>query len=68
MAELMAVITQRKRSPDIAGKRRKPAEMIHPGGIVQSIETDSRGRAVIAPAKGVLRERGGLDTPVEAVV
>ena len=68
MAELMAVITQRKRALDIAGKRRKPAEMIHPGGIVQSIETDRRGRTVIAPAKDVLRERGGLDTPVEAVV
>ena len=68
MTELMTVLTKRKRPPDIAGKWRKTAKMIHPGGIVQRIQTDRRSRTVIAPAKDVLGERGGLDTPVEAVV
>ena len=56
MAELMAVITQRKRGLNIVRKRRKTAEMIHPRGIVQSIKTDHCGCTVIAPAKDVLRE------------
>ena len=57
MTELVAVITKRKRATDIAGKWRKTAKMIHPGGIVQRIQTDCRSRTVIAPAKDVLRER-----------
>ena len=64
--ELVAVIAHGDR-PRLATKGREPAEMIDPFGLGQLVQTDLRGRPVVAPAKDV-RGKGGRPHGVGVIV
>lgn len=68
MAELMTMIAERQRGPDIAGKRIEFSEMRNPFSVIKPIKPDCGGCPVIAPAQDVLRKTGGLDPAIEAVI
>ncbi len=66
-AELVAVVAQRQRLGEAAGKRREAAEMVEPVGVGEGVEADPRGPAPVAEAQARLGKVGGPDDVEEGV-
>ena len=68
MAELMPVIAQGQRRLDVCGKRGETPEMLYPGRIIQTVQSNGRRGPVVAPPQGVTGKVRDLDRAIEPTV